>query len=310
MTNDHSYFLKGHFLKVSTDADQAELAALKRGRVPAISGVWDDAIADTLEEIYSAKDETGEEVWQSHETSMDTASSQILEELERRSEALGTLYPFRVAGDVLDYEESDTLVYEFLLCTSLSPSLTTGGFTEFPRQFERLATVLTANFLGPNTGYCHVGFPNVHKRFKKAVEVAIVSSGELRWQPDENLPDEGPRQGDEGVDYILWKDFGCGRAIGQPFYFGQCACGNDWDSKLNDVSGRFFKWFSTLKVDPAKVFAVPFVIPNHKLTEVTRDAGIVMDRLRLVKAVASGSHFDQKEWKEKLIATMRLVDAA
>ena len=66
---------------------------------------------------------------------------------------LGTLYPFRVAGDVLDYEESDTLVYEFLLCTSLSPSLTTGGFTEFPRQFERLATVLTANFLGPNTGY-------------------------------------------------------------------------------------------------------------------------------------------------------------
>ena len=55
MTNDHSYFLRGHFLKVSTDADQAELAALKRGRVPAVSGVTDDAIADTLEESYSAK---------------------------------------------------------------------------------------------------------------------------------------------------------------------------------------------------------------------------------------------------------------
>lgn len=310
MKTDHSYFLRGHFLKVSKDADQAELVALRFGKSRAASGVRDDAIADTLQENYSAKDELGEEAWQSQETSMDTASSQILEELERRSKALGELYPFKLEGDVLAYNQSDALVYEFLLCASLSPSLTTGRFKDFPRQFERLATVLTANFLGPNTNYCHVGFPNEKKRFKAAVGVAISRSQELRWQPDEDLPDEGPRQGDEGVDYILWKDFGCGRTIGQPFYFGQCACGNDWDGKLNDVSERFFKWFSTLKVDPAKVFAVPFVIPDNKLKEVAREAGIVMDRVRLVKAVASGSHFVKDEWTEKLFATMCLVAAA
>lgn len=112
------------------------------------------------------------------------------------------------------------------------------------------------------------------------------------------------------MDYILWKDFGCGRPIGQPFYFGQCACGNDWDSKLNDVSAKFFKWFSKLKVCPAKVFAIPFVVPDNKLTEVARDAGIVMDRLRLVKAVSSGEHFDQEDWKDKLFDTMCLVAAA
>ncbi|SPH20356.1 hypothetical protein ASD8599_01092 [Ascidiaceihabitans donghaensis] len=310
MTTDHSFFLRGHLLKVSKDADQAELVALRLGKSRATSGVRDDSIADTLEESYAAEDGLGEEAWQSLETSMDTASSQILEELERRSKALGELYPFRLDGDVLTYEQSDSLVYEFLLCTSLTPSLTTGRFKDFPRQFERLATVLTANFLGPNTGHCHIGFPNENKRFKKAVGVAIANSGELRWQPDDDLPDEGPRQGDEGVDYIVWKDFGCGRAIGQPFYFGQCACGNDWDGKLNDVSEKFFKWFSTLKVSPAKVFAVPFVIPDNKLKEVARDAGIVMDRLRLVRAVAAGEHFDLDLWKEKLFETMCLVAAA
>lgn len=305
-----AYFLRGHFVKISKDADQAELVAMRFGKSRATSGVRDDAIADALEDNYLAEDERGEESWQSHESSMDTASSQILEELERRAKALGELYPFRLEGDVLIYEQSDFLVYEFLLCTSLSPSLTTGQFKNFPRHFERLATVLTANFLGPNTGHCHTGFPNEHKRFKTAVSVAIANSGELRWQPNDDLPHEGPRHGDEGVDYIIWKSFGCGRPIGQPFYFGQCACGNDWDGKLNDVSNRFFKWFSALKVDPAKVFAIPFVIPDIKLMEVAREAGIVMDRLRLVKAAASGNHFNQDEWKDKLFETMCLVAAA
>ncbi len=310
MTSNQSYFLRGHFQKISKDADQAELVAIIGGKSRATSGVRDDAIADSLEDNYSAEDEAGEEAWQSLETSMDTASSQILEELERRAQALGPLYPFSLEGDVLTYLESSSLIYEFLLCTSLSPSLTTGEYRHFPRKFERLAAVLTADFLGPNTSHCHIGFPNVHKRFKKAVKVAIDGSGELRWQPDDDLPDEGPRQGDEGVDYIIWKSFGCGRSIGQPFYFGQCACGNDWDTKLNDVSNAFYKWFSPLKVTPAKVFAVPFVIPDSKLKEVARDAGIVMDRLRLVKAANSGNHFDLTAWRDQLNTTLRLVAPA
>jgi hypothetical protein len=310
MTSDTAYYLRGLHQKVSKDADQAELIALRFGTSRAISGVKDDAIADSLEDNYAAEDELGEEAWQSVETSLDTASSQILGELARRADALGELYPFKLSGDVLYYEQSASLVYEFLLCASLTPSLTTGDFKSFPRCFERLATVLTANFLGENTRYCHIGYPNELKRFKAAVEVAIKNSGELRWQPSEDLPADGPRSGDEGVDFILWKDFGCGRPIGQPFFFGQCACGNDWDTKLNDVSERFFKWFSTLRVDPAKVFAVPFVIPESKLREVTREAGIVMDRLRLVRATATGRHFDMAGWQNSLFDTMCLVAAA
>ena len=308
--SSHPYFLRSHFLKVSKDADQTELVALRLGTARATAGVRDDAIADTLEESYSADDGLGEEAWQSHETSMDTASTQIIEELERRSNALGPLYPFRLNGDVVTYEQSDSIVYEFLLCTSLAPNLTTGEYTEFPRKFERLATVLTADFVGPNARYSHTGAPNERGRFKQAVSEAISESRELRWQPKDDLPDDGPRHGDAGVDYIIWKDFGCGRAIGQPFYFGQCACGNDWDGKLNDVSAKFFKWFEDLRVSPSKVFAIPFVVPEEKLKEVARDAGIVMDRVRLVKSISSGVHFKQDEWRDDLFQTMCLVGAA
>lgn len=310
MASDNPYYLRGLFEKVAKDADQTELVALRFGSTRATSGVRDDTIAETLDDHYSIQDGVEEAEWQSRESSIDNASSQIIAEIERRAESLGPLYPFNLTGDVLSYEQSDSQLYEFLLCTSITTNLTKGAFRHFPRHFERIATELTANFLGPNTGYCHIGWPNDRRRFKQAVGTAIDESKELSWSPDEGLPDAGPRGGDEGVDYILWKTFECGRPIGQPFYFGQCACGNDWDTKLNDVAEKFFKWFSRLKVPPSKVFAVPFVIPDAKLVEVSRDAGIVLDRLRLVKALEAGDHYQSDQWRDTLFETLCLVAAA
>ncbi|SHJ58380.1 hypothetical protein SAMN04488012_1126 [Palleronia salina] len=306
----HEFYLRRHFLKVSNDADQAELVAVRFGQSRASSGVRDDAIADTLEENYAADDGRNEETWQSHENSLDTASSQIIEELERRQKALGDLYPFSLDGDVIKHISSNSQVYEFLLCTSLSPNLTTGEYVEFPRKFERIAMLLTANFLGENVNFCHTGSPNEFGRFRDAAEVAIGSSRELVWQPNPDLPEEGPESGDSGVDYILWKDFGCGRAIGQPFFLGQCACGNNWDSKLNDISQRFLRWFAPLKVDPGKVFAIPHVVPESKLRDVAIEAGIVMDRVRLVKALSQASHFQVEDWRDSLSQTIKLVASA
>ena len=307
MTTDNVYYRRGLLEKVSRDTDQSELAALRVGSTRAAAGVRYDSIAETLDDHYSSHDGLSEANWQPHESSIDNASSQILDEIERRAISLGDLYPFRLDSDVLTYQQSESQLYEFLLCTSLSPNLTENPYYDFPRYFERIATELTANFLGANTSYCHVGWPNDGQRFKCSVMPAIEASRELAWRPDDGLPDDGPRSGDEGVDYILWKGFGCGRFIGQPFYFGQCACGNDWDTKLNDVSERFFKWFARLKVAPAKVFAVPFVIPDAKLAEVSREAGIVMDRLRLVRAFTTGDHYRSEHWRPHLSSTLSLV---
>lgn len=310
MISSDPYYHRALFEKVANDTDQAELVALRSGETRTSSGISDDEIAETVSDVYGSPDTSEEADWQSIETSLDSASSHINAELKRRSKALGSLYPFALDGDIITYQHSESQLYEFLLCASLTNNLTQGSNRHFPRIFERIAAELSANFMGSNTKCCHIGWPNRRKRFKAAVMTAIEASGELKWDPDDGLPDAGPRSGDEGVDYILWKEFGCGRSIGQPFYFGQCACGNDWDTKLNDVSEKFFKWFARLKVKPGKLFAVPYVVPDMVLKEVSRDAGIVMDRLRLVASMDKGPHFDKEKWTDKMFETLCLVAAA
>ena len=310
MTSSDPYYHRAFFQKVANDADQAELVALRSGRARTSSGIHDDQIAETVVDFYGSQNGFDEADWQLLETSLDGASSQINAELERRSKALRGLYPFTLNGDILTYEQLESQLYEFLLCASLTSNLTKGPNCNFPRIFERIAAELSANFMGSNARYCHIGWPNCRKRFKAAVMTAIEASGELKWQPDDGLPNSGPISGDEGVDYIIWKEFGCGRPIGQPFYFGQCACGNDWDTKLKDVSERFFKWFARLKVKPGKFLAVPYVVPDIKLKEASRDAGIVMDRLRLVMSMEEGPHFDKEKWTDKMFETLCLVAAA
>lgn len=307
MSTDNDYYLRGFFKKVSKDTDQTELSALRRGHARAASGVIGDSISEALSDHYSSRDGLAVATWQSYDNTIENASSQISGEIAKRAKSLGDLYPFRLDKDVLIYHKSDSQLYEFLLCASLSPSLTDEPYCRIPRYFERIATELTANYLGPNSHYCHIGWPNSRGRFKNSVEPAIVASKELSWGPDNDLPDDGPRSGDQGVDYILWKSFGCGRNVGQPFYFGQCACGNDWDTKLNDISTRFFRWFARLKVPPVKVFAVPFVLPEGALVEASIDAGIIMDRLRLVHALPIGSHYNSNGWRNRLAETLRLV---
>lgn len=309
MTTDNQYYRRHQLSKISTDADQAELVALRFGVSSASAGVRDDIIADTIKDEFGAANFTEEAEWQTRETIVDTATSQIVDEVKRRAASLGNLYPFSITGDVIKYEQSENILYEFLLCTSLAPNLTTGKFRRLPRMFERVVTQLTADFLGPNTKFVHVGAPNERMRFKKAVWPAVEESREFRWRPDDDLPDEGPRSGDEGVDYILWKTYSCGRPVGQPFYFGQCACGNNWETKVDDIGERFFKWFSPLKVGAAKVFSVPFVVPEVKLREVAREAGIVLDRIRLMHSGALGVHFDPDAWRDELFEAMCIVAA-
>ena len=307
MSTDNDYYFRGLSKKVSRDTDQTELLALRFGSTQAASGANDDSISDALNDHYSSQDNLPEPTWQSRESSIENATSQIQDEIVKRGVSLRGLYPFKLDKDILNYCRSESQLYEFLLCASLSPSLTEGAYCNFPRHFERIATELTANYLGSNSGYCHVGWPNERGRFENSVAKAIEASKELTWRPDYGLPDDGRHSGDQGVDYILWKTYGCGRNIGQPFYFGQCACGNDWETKLNDISEKFFKWFSKLKVKPVKIFAVPFVIPDAVLVEVSRDAGIIMDRLRIVHALRAGNHYNSDDWRDSLTETLNLV---
>jgi len=69
------------------------------------------------------------------------------------------------------------------------------------------------------------------------------------------------------------------------FLLGQCACGNNWDSKLNDLNPKLIqdKYVRDISVaEELRFFSTPFHIPNSKTWEDTSlAAGLVFDRVRL-----------------------------
>ena len=73
--------------------------------------------------------------------------------------------------------------------------------------------------------------------------------------------------------------------IGQLFVLGQCACGNDWQTKFNDLTIKgLSKWFNPLSiVEPVRCFSTPFHVTDAMLREASREGGIVFDRARLVR---------------------------
>ena len=298
--------------RISSDADQTEFAALRNGTARVQIGVRDDILADAMDD-FELNDGVEEEDWQAAENHLDQASTRLLDELSARATYLGELYPFVLEGDVLRHVPKNDLIYEFLLCTSVSPSLTSGEFRHLPRTFERVAATLSATFLGHDVGFQHIGWPRTPPRFKAAMKQIQDATREWVWRPEPDLPDEGPRSGDEGVDYVVWKDFGCGRQIGQLFFLGQCACGNDWNTKFDDINiQKFGKWFAGRGslVTPTKFFSVPYVIVEPVLREASREAGIVMDRIRLTKTSTRNLHYVSADWQGHFSKLINVVLAA
>lgn len=281
--------------KVSRDCDEVELAAIKNGKANSLAGVRNDLISGVLRDDALASFNGAD--WQAESNAVEDLSSEIVKEIENRVAILGELYPFVFDGSSLIYVKPEHRIYEFLLICSVTKNITTGYNTFLPRNFERIAMEICANFIGGSVEFAHVGWPRKQPNFKKLWASISEQSGEWQWQPRYPLGQEGPiGAGDEGVDYILWKTFGCGRRFGQLFFLGQCACGADWDDKFQDINSRFFKWFNPLPTKVVKIFAVPHSLPAESIWEASMEAGIIMDRIRLVQAAHSSGRYRKSAW--------------
>jgi len=141
------------------------------------------------------------------------------------------------------------------------------------------------------------------------MKVLHERSGEWRWQPEEGLPAEPTTTGDEGVDFIVWLKALDGRP-GQIFLLGQCACGDDWETKFNDIHlDKLYKWFSPKPyVEPVRIFATPHHLSDGHLIEAQREAGLVLDRARL--SVLADKLADEPQiagWRDRLSEVGGLV---
>jgi hypothetical protein len=150
-----------------------------------------------------------------------------------------------------------------------------------------LLCFLGAGSKGIRTGWPGDSFGARPTKFKDLIALLHQQTGEFFWSPDPGLPDDPTHQDvkEEGVDVVVWKAIPDERA-GKLFLLCQCACGDDWVGKFNDIDPHLAKLSRWMKpvcwATPTRVFSTPHHIPNDAyFAQVNREAGLTWDRIRL-----------------------------
>ncbi len=278
-----TYKLRHADQRMYKDADQTEFTAILRGSALMDSGLFDDKISGAIDEY--DLESTNNPSWQVQDLNLDSAGGAIREEIERRSELLGDDYPFIISRNQLLYSQSQSNFYEFCLAISMAKNLTTEKNVYLPRVFERISASLLKIYFGCNSFSIHVGKPRdpgIGTTFITAMERVHRETKEWIWQPQQPLPGNPQTSGDEGMDFIVWKD-SPDKRLGKLFIIGQCACGDDWKNKFNDLSlPKLSKWFNPVSyVTPVKAFTTPHHLSDMNLVLAQIEAGWVFDRARL-----------------------------
>ena len=294
MSKRDSYTDRTRHLVFAKNADETEAIAFIHGSAHLESGVRDELIADALDD-FGPGDIGGPggaimERFQADDLTLDEAAGSTSEEIQDRLEILGNLYPFYLNGNTLEYAPSENGIYELLLAISSVPSPSTHNAD---RLFEEAATQIARGILGDDSLSWHTGWPRSGgnpPRLKDLYQVIHEQTGEFHWQPKAGFPDD-PAPADEkdcGIDIIVQRPLDAARQ-GNLFLFGQCACGNNWDSKLleADPSYRLSRYFSTIThVPPIVAIFVPFCLSQYWINDTSRQKVLPVDRLRLVQIAA------------------------
>ena len=292
-----------HDDRIATDADQAEVVAVRYGSCNLEAGIFDDRIADALDD-YEVEDPKGEVPrWASEDSKVESATSAVGLEVTRRGNLLGDRYPFILEGSRIAYRRTQTLVYELCLAISRARSLSQGDYARLPIAFERLVRDVLICFLGPGAQGFRTGWPGDARegrpaRFKELIGRVAELTGEWHWAPEHGLPDDPPPTDvkDEGLDVVVWKAIPDSRA-GKLFLLGQCACGGAYETKFHDIDASFAKlkkWINPMSwAAPVRVFSTPRHIANEKhFEQVNKQAGFTLDRVRLTLLAEQDQHRD------------------
>jgi hypothetical protein len=266
--------------RVSGDADQAEFEALKEGVSTFDSGFSDDHIASNMDDFEIEGDLPD---WQLKDVANDTAVGRLYEELIRRQNLMEKNYPFTIDGNSIEPIDSPLLTYSFCLAIC---NVNVNDHVTLPRVFERVVMEYVRLYLGDFAKSLHTGWPRNaedSKKFKDFAEHIHNETGEWWWKPDAMLEDEDANHiKDCGIDFITWLETPDKR-WGKLFILGQCACGNNWNTKFEDITDvKYGRWFkpATL-VAPTVAFCTPFSVVDGYLYKASQEGGLVFDRGRL-----------------------------
>lgn len=247
------------------------------------------------------------------EDPIEAAVTSAFLETEFRSRACGDQnYPFIVeANNLLRKDTWANTTYSFLLILSRLGPYAARHEETGAKLFEELCA---------HAARCYLGWPHDHvdsyvfgfprrlgpSSFIEGVE-DLCRNRIKEGCADRNFPNARTKK-DAALDVVAWRDFP-DRERSKLIIFGQCATGNNWWEKRNDLQPQSWcgKWL--LKhpaVPPLKAFFVPHRVPSERWPELSFDSGIVFDRCRLAylsnPSLPEPLRKQLREWSTQAIA--------
>jgi len=176
---------------------------------------------------------------------------------------------------------------EYVACLLFSLYGVCDQYRADPKIFERLAAVAIRNYVqGRVFLFGWPVLPDVQtdialrvKNVAAAVREKFVEAPAARYK-------------DRGVDVIAWRPFpehfaGEHRS-NQIVILAQCAAGANWRQKTGQLPYSSWTQYMHWACDPLQGFAVPGVVPTELWHDISREAGILFDRIRIVNLLPHG----------------------
>jgi len=221
-------------------------------------------------------------------------------ELELRSIAAARAYPFVIGERSISARGPiDSFIpYVFCLCLSFFGSNENLDKRPFPRRmFEYLSCEAAKNFVDGDV----VRFASPRQRDDLPAEFTLAVN-ELCMRIKEGVAFREKRPfsaKDDAIDVVAWRDFP-DQSEGKLLLVGNCASGNNWDSKLDELQPQLFceDWMVEVPVSihvGIRAFFVPRRIPPGDWKRVSRRAGMIFDRCRIAHWVSKTEEFRNKQ---------------
>lgn len=183
--------------------------------------------------------------------------------------------PFRVEPKIVYNVIDGKDIPAYLTCLIFAVYGGHHGLSASAKLFERIAGQSVERYAGFKTKI--FGWPVESGDPKDIMSRAELLARDMNERFIE-APDAAKK--DDTLDIAAWKPFH-DKKSSQVVLLMQCATGGNWEQKSRELRIRAWEQYIHWGCPPLPGFAIPHIVGEKKWLDLTRDAGLVMDRVRI-----------------------------
>lgn len=204
---------------------------------------------------------------------------------------------FRVFDKRVESKENAGSNIEYIVCLILSLFGVPEEFQNGPKLFERLSAEVIKRYL--NGEVFIFGWPPLEDTPSSIAE-RVKSACDCLQENFVESP--AARYNDRGVDLISWIPFLDSRSS-QCVILAQCASGTNWKEHA-PLPMKSWEQYIHWACNPIEAFFVPCIVPDKLWHDVSKDNGVLFDRIRIMNLLGAGIEDQQlrdelRDWEEQ-----------